>query len=412
MTFAVFDPLPSRNEYCSFYLKALQAYGEKNGKPVTAVAKLEATKNCTLFVLTDYLTDGTIQMLKNNGVRIVGFNVTDSSYISGACRYAVSLSMVDLIFMLSGVQTKNEGFEMVVNKDFTIGLEKRQFLVESAWQVFDYMRKAGRLQSLPYVHWEKQLPTEGRPYNLRSQKVLIRGGHHMRRFILALKLMQPDLLNCNSGFHPAPYFADSMTHQFRYCAECRRIFKQHGYYPNTAPNAGTHCTNPMWQHGVVDLSEPGQWNNRCPRSFFAVAEKFGADMGAVEKLLNGQWFGQKEHLGLLASITFTGDLKWLFSVYAAQRFWDAASVGCVNFLPERTNDQEYFPAMLNWNHYLTFNEGLDFLGDETRISEGLYNQISSEAKSAYETWIKPTEFTINTNLLHRIFRTTELLCNP
>lgn len=412
MTFALYDPLPNINAYTTFYFGAIQAYAAHNGKTVTPISKLEDVRNCTLFTPTDYLTDETIQMLKNNGVRIVGFNVTDSSYISGACRYAVSLSMVDLIFMLSGVQTKNEGFEMVVKPDFTIGLEKRQFLVESAWQVFDYMRKAGRLQSLPYVHWEKQLPMEGRPYNLRSQKVLIRGGHHMRRFLLALKLMQHDLLDCNSGFHPAPYFADSMTHQFRYCAECRRIFKQHGYYPHTAANAGTHCENPMWQDGVADLSEPGLWNNRCPRSFFTVAEKFGADMAAVERLMNGQWLGQKEHLGLLACITFTGDLKWLFSVYAAQRFWDAASVGCINFLPERTNDQEYFPEMTEANHYLTFSERLDYLKNETHISEELYNQVSSNAKSLYELWIKPTEFAINTDLLKRIFKTTELLCNP
>lgn len=413
MNFAVFDPAPSRNEYCSFYFSALQGYAAHNGKAVKQISRLEDARNCTLFVLTDYLTDTVIAMLKNNGVRIAGFNVTDSSYISEACALAVNLSMIDLIFMLSGVQTKNEGFEMVVKPDFTIGLEKREFLPASAWIVFDYMRRAGRLQSLPYVHWDRQVSAEPRPWAMRNKQVLIRGGHHVRRFILALMLHKQNLLDCNSGFLASAYFSDAMTHQFRYCDECRAIWKRGQRYPVANTNTGTHCLNPKWKNKTLDMSQTQFWfwNNRCPESFYALARAFNADMPAVETMLNQRWITHKKHFEMLARITFTSDLKWLFSVYAAQRFWDAASVGCVNFLPNRTNDQQYFPQMRECEHYRCFDERLGWLKYEAELSENGYCEIATQTKELYERWIKATDFPINTMLLEHIFKITEMQCN-
>lgn len=413
MNFAVFDPAPSRNEYCSFYFSALQGYAAHNGKSVKQISRLEDARNCTLFVLTDYLTDTVIAMLKNNGVRIAGFNVTDSSYLSEACALAVNLSMIDLIFMLSGVQTKNDGFEMVVNPDFTIGLEKREFLPASAWIVFDYMRRAGRLQSLPYVHWDRQLSAEPRSWAMRNKQVLIRGGNHVLRFILALMLHKQNLLDCNSGFLTSAYFTELVPRQFRYCDECNEIWKRGHRYPVVNTNSGTHCLNPKWQNKTLDMGRTQFWfwNNRCPESFYALARAFKADMPAVETMLNQKWISHQKHFEMLARMAFTSDLKWLFSVYAAQRFWDAASVGCVNFLPLRTMDQEYFPKMEAGVHYLTFNEDLSNLEEHGRITELHYDIVSHEAGELYRNWIKATDFSINTNLLKHVFDQTELLCN-
>src|SRR4030095_5685190 len=184
-------------------------------------------------------------------------------------------------------------------RDFNIKLEKRQFLPDEDWSAFNLMRLSGRLKSLPYVHAERQPDVQGRPYATRSQKVLIRGGNHMRRFILALKLMEWDLLDINSGFFTAPYFSDTMVEQFRYCDECRRQYRKDHRYKNDF-NTGVRpgCTNP---HGsTLNLSNLGEWNNRCPQSFYYAATKFWADSFAIERLLNARWLTQQEHLSMLA----------------------------------------------------------------------------------------------------------------
>jgi hypothetical protein len=347
-------------------------------------------------------------MLKNNGNKIVGFSVTDSSYVSQACRSGHDLQNIDLMFMLTGIQKVNEGHEMVVDKDFNIQLEKRQFLPEEDWSVFNSMRIAGRLKSLPYVHWERQPNVEAKPYNLRSQKALIRGGHHMRRFILALKLMEIDRLDINSGFVTSPYFQDDMNPQFRYCDDCRAIWKPGRYYSYWNGHSAQKCTNPMFLNDM-NLSDLGAWNNRCPQSFFAAAMKLAGDVRIedVELLLNARWLSAKDHLEMLARITFTSDLKWLFSIYAAQRFWDAAMVGCINLLPIRTMDQDYFPTIANGDHYWSFTEDFSVIEQESQINEAEYNHISKSTLALYDQWMRPTDYAINTNLLKHIFNCIE-----
>lgn len=418
MKIYIYDPKPYLNEYVSkLWFPQMVQYALKNGHLVTMADSLEQCRDAACLNAT-LLTPESIAILKNNGCKVVGFSCTDSSYVDQSCRAGGILQTVDMLFMLTGIQKVNSGREMIVKPDFTIGLEERQFLPEEDWKVFHEMHQAGRLQSLPYVHWERQVHVDAKPYALRSQKALIRGGHHMRRFLLALKLMEIDRLDINSGFVTTPYFQDEMNPQFRYCDKCRAIWKTHKCYPEFAVNDMMGCTNEMHRgtcnmeverrKDYLDVSDLGRWNNKCPESFYAFAREFGTDSALCGRLLNAQWLNQKAHLEMLARITFTSDLKWLFSIYAAQRFWDAAMVGCVNLLPRRTGDQDYFPVMNPGEHYWTYSEDFSDLGDTLHaFEERHYVNVSREAKALYDNFLRPTDYAIGTPILKHIFSSIE-----
>lgn len=406
---------PNCHEYLTkIFFKGMRQWMLANNRATIDEDVLEKTRNSTVVVSADYLDLDSIAKLKDNGCKIVAFSCTDSSYISQGCREAAEMANIDLIFALTGIQKVNEGHEMVVDQDFNITLEKREFLPEDDWIVFNNMRKMGRLQSLPYVHWTKQPDIPPRPYSERSQRVLIRGGNHARRFVLALMLMRKDLLDTNSGFVTAPYFAEDMNPQFRYCGPCRERYRADKRA--TVGGVLPDCTSPArWGDAGSWETELGKWNNACPRSFYWLAEQFEKRHGpidflALEKLLNAQWFPAKDHLEMLAKITFTSDLKWLFSIYAAQRFWDAAMVGCVNLLPARTQDQDFFPVMNSGHHYTIYPDDCSILENCTVINEGHYNAISKSARALYTEWIQATDYALNTNLLRHIFETIERHC--
>lgn len=405
MRIYLYDPRPTINDYLSpMYFDQMEKYAKTNGVDFLRIGTLTEAANCVFICNADYLDPVNVSILKNNGCKIVGFSVTDSSWISQCCRESKHLQNIDLMFMLTGIQKINSGAEMIVNPDFTIGLEQRRFLPDEDWVTFNSMRESGRLQSLPYVHAERQPHVDARPYATRNQQVLIRGGHHMRRFILALKLMEIDRLDCNSGFVTEAYFQDGMNPQFKYCGECRTEWKRSRRYPsgNGTPDS---CTNPHAK--PLNLSDLGAWNNKCPQSFYDAANMLGVPPSKIEHLLNARWLAQQQHLEMLARITFTSDLKWLFSIYAAQRFWDAASVGCINLLPSRTADQDYFPKMEEGEHYMTYVESFGELDRQVVVTEPEYNNISRNSKALYDDYMRPTNFAIGTPILKHIFNKIE-----
>lgn len=415
MKIAVYDPSPMGNEYCTkMFLAPLRAFARDNGIPCSDLVVLTDVKHCHVVLLTDHLTEERIYRLKENGNKIIGINVTDSSYISGAIRYAKNLQLVDLIFTLSGVQTKNEDVDFRVTPTFDIEQFKKPFLDPDAWAVYDDMRHTGKIQSLPYVPWTPIPDAPRLPWSQRSQKALLRGGGHSRRFILALFLMLKDRLDVNSGFVLAPYFAEDMNPSFKYCNDCRKKFRENGhrslYRPEEDPKNwdANGCNSPARVYGdkghIWTLDDLGHWNNRCPRSFFWMAEQFAkrygaVDMAIVEKMLNARWLHPKEHMEMLGRILFTSDLKWIHSIYAPQRFWEAASAGCINVLPMRSLSQEYFPVIRPIHNFLVFEEHFQNLDLAFSIDEGAYNEMAMDTRQIYDTWIQPTHYAINTNLL-------------
>lgn len=408
MTIHIFDPQPWGNEYFSLlFAKALRAYMPE----IQAATDLDNLKNTTVVLLTDHLSQERILRLKENNCKIVGFNITDSSYISGAIRFVPALQLIDLIFTLTGIQTVNHGHEFVIDDKFNVKLKPKEFLPPEDWKIFDYMRRSGRLQSLPYVPWHSIPDVPREPYSRRSQKALIRGGGHARRFILALFLMRQNLLDTNSGLVLSPYFAGDMNPQFRFCDECRTTWKANRqHYPYQPPVDALHCNSPARHANGLDwdLSDLGQWNNRCPRSFYWMAEKFQKthgplDMSEVEKMVSARWLHPEDHMKMLARISFSSDLKWLHSIYAPQRFWEAASAGAINILPQRTVDQVYFPAMQPGRHYMVFGEQFEELQSDFRIDEKTYTEMAAETRALYDQWINPGRHGVNESLLCNIF---------
>lgn len=418
MTLVFHDPPNGAHphEYLTkIFFKGLRQWLSNNGGFFIKESNdIGSIRHATVLTSADYLNVNSISSLKNNGCKIVGFSITDSSYISQSCRVAAEMSKIDLIFAATGLQKINEGHEFTVDPYFNIIPEKRKFLPEDDWIVYNNMRKMGRLQSLPYVHWSRLPEQPVRPYSTRSQKVVMRGGLHARRFVLALFLMQQGLLDVNSGFITFPYFAEDMNPRFKYCEECRNIFRTFKRYPYyTTDQRPSGCTSPAgWAQENWD-TELGKWNNCCPRSFYWLSDfwqkKYGmVERATIEKLVNATWLSSEAHQELLGRITFTSDLKWLFSIYAAQRFWDAAAAGCVNVLPSRTMDQEYFPAMRHGEHYAVYGEDMQSLAGEFILhTESSYDEITKAARALYDQWIVPGPHVLNTNLCHHIIQKIE-----
>ena len=404
----VYDPLPHHNEYASkMFFLPMRMYARDIGITTEECHDLEQAKNDTVVILTDHLSEERIQKLKNNGCRIAAFNVTDSSYFSNAIRYAPSIGLIDRIFMVSGLATRNDSTDFVVDPDFTIRQVPCPFLPEKEWGTYHFLLTSGRLASLPYVPWDPIPDIPWTPWGHRSQKVLLRGGGHSRRIILAMFLMRLGKLDCNSGVVLTPYFADSMNPAFRFCDKCRTAYKANrkALWVGSARD----CNSPAKAAIGWDMSNLGHWNNRCPTSFYWMADRFntkygGINMKEMETLLNASWISDKAHQEMLARIAFTSDLKWIHSIYMPQRFWQGAAAGALNILPERTNDQQYFPLMQDGDHYLTFSEEMDILDhDFGQINQALHDHVSSNAKSHYDYWIRPRQYPINTNLLTHIF---------
>lgn len=406
--YAVFDPKPHHNDYASrMFFQPMRSYANANGIRMEEITNLDHARNANVVILTDHLSEERIQKLKNNGCRISAFNVTDSSYFSNAIRYAPSIGLIDKIFMLSGLVHTNDSTDFVVEPDFTIKQVPAPFLPENEWVVYKQLFDANKMMSLPYVPWESIPDIPWTPFTQRSQKVLLRGGGHSRRIILAMFLMRIGRLDCNSGAVLFPYFADDMNPQFRFCDPCRAGYRKHQRaLRNDDYSYG--CTSPAKIHNGWDMSNLGHWNNRCPASFYWMADRFnekygGVDMNEMETLLNAKWITDRAHQEMLARIAFTSDLKWIHSIYMPQRFWQGASAGAINLLPRRTADQRYLPAMEPGVHYLTFNEDMDSdLSAKLSLAVGL-EDMAQATKSLYDHWIRPGPYPINSNLLKAIF---------
>jgi len=410
MNVVLYDPEPFRNDYFSImFARPLLAY--QNG--IRRIDSLDTAKDASVLILTDHLSEERIQKLKNNNCRIIGFNVTDSSYFSESIRHCPSLHLIDRIFMVSGIPIRNHCQDFRITPDFEIEMFDYPFLPEHEWIVFQRMHKNGQLLSIPYVPWQPIPDYPWTPFSNRSQKVLLRGGGHSRRFILGLFLMRAGLLDINSGMMLGFYFDENMNPAFKFCDNCRSDYRNRN---KTAPyqpgHDASHCTSPAYSgEGKWDLSNLGFWNNRCPRSFYWMAEQFQKrygplDMVAVETLLNGKWIHDNDHQKMLSRILFTSDLKWIHSIYAPQRFWQGAAAGCINILPERTNDQVFFPEIKDGEHFITFREEMDFIDLDFfgRVDEALYSEVSGNAKRVYDQWIRPSTYALNTNLMDHILK--------
>lgn len=402
----LYDP-HMRHEYVSRrYYDPMLSYAAANGIALQRTESLAGLRDCGVICDADYLTPDAIIRLKENACEIFAFSCIDSAYLSEIIRFTPEMLLINRIFMVSGVPRQNFSHATVIDNEFNITAQRRTYLPDEAWNRFDFMRSRGAIQPLPYLVWNNvTIPTRKRMQGRRNE-ILFRGGAHFLRVIAYLVALRAGTADSQSSFLLRDYFSETMNPQFRYCEECRDVFNQHGRFPYSPNPDNVGCTSIAKWGRDLDLSNPGNWNNRCPKSFHWLAEQFSKrhgliDMDRFAAALNACTEDEEQHRSTIADVAFYADCKWEFSIYAAQRFWEASSVGTINLLPERANDQDYFPAMRDGEHYLTFGNdliGLDRIG-------GRLDEISDNAYGLWEKWIRPDEHGISNNLLKHIFDT-------
>lgn len=410
----IYDPEPLTNEYLSkMYFKPLMRYCNDIGLPLYFIYDLELIHNATILIHGDRLSPDLITKIKNNGHKLVVFDINDSSYFSSMFHGSPETDLIDVIFKVSGIPKTNLSLDPSIDRNFGITSSPVRYLPDEQWEAFRAFRDSGRLHSLPYVLWKPLVPKSA-PINMnRNGKVLVRGGNHFWRFVLFLRLMQEGWDDPNCLFATEDYFKNTMIERFRYCDGCVAEMTKNGRTSYDTIQDHTKCKSPatwgtpgeVFGGPAFGRNEFGWWNNRCPASFYWMAKEYERNRGplnkqALEHALNGGMRSIESFTNDLSSASFYGDLKWLNTVNLPPRFWEAASVGTVNFLPARTNDQTYFPEVQEGVHYLTFPE--DMSQFNLTIWNHQWRDISYNTKELYETWIRGDKYEISTNLLKHI----------
>jgi len=405
MNVLLFDPSPSRNDYLTrIYFEGLVARSGELGVSVTRIDSLAGITNSVILINGDHLDLETIHRLRNDGNKLIAFDINDNTLLAQSYRDNGLSDMPDLIFKVGGIQKFRVSQDLSVDEDFGISMMEREFLNEGAWEVYRQLDRQKMLLSLPYVPWGNQ-EWPSVPFGQRSGDVLIRGGCHIYRFLTFLSLCRAGRADCRSSFELHDYFREDMNQQFRFCDSCR-----------SGGEGRDGCTSPaVWGGdkvtGLDRYENANHWNNRCPRSFEWLAKKFEEKHGSivmdfVRGALAGKFDAEEDFFIHLSHATFYADLKWLFSIYCPPRFWEAANVGTINLLPSRTTEQEYFPNILVGKHYLTFRE--DFSQQWPVVDEEEFGLITGNARDLYEQWIRPGNATISSNLARHIFDQIEI----
>lgn len=408
MSLQIYDPQPPRHDFLSrMYFSPMLAYAQDNGIACSTTNELTPSKGNAVICDADYLTPEKVRHFKENDCEIFGFASVDSAYLPEVLRYSPELLLVNRIFMLSGVPNRNFSHATAIDSQFNITAERRKYLPDEAWERFDFMRERGAIQSLPYPIWNRVPIPPRKTFAERRPTVMFRGGAHFLRVVAFLMALRGGCADGASGFLLRDYFSDEMNPQFRYCDECRSEFRRNGKSPLSS-TAGGACTSIARWGGELDLSSPGVWNNKCPRSFYWLAEQFAKrhgpiDMSILERAMNFASEPEEQHRESVGECRFFADCKWEFSIYAAQRFWEAASVGTVNLLPQRAADQDYFPVMKQGEHYLTFGDDLSEVN--AKCGPDTFALISQNAYDLWYKWIRPDAYAISTNLIRHIFDT-------
>ena len=232
------------------------------------------------------------------------------------------------------------------------------------------------------------------------------------RVVLYFRMMQQGFDDVNSGFTTSDYFKPGMEERFRYCGQCIENKRQHGR-STFGLHRSPQCNSPAeWGVDGCFAGGPelgtdtfGRWNNRCPASFYWLAEQYEKHRGplnhtVIEKAFSSHVKSDSQFAEELGMAGYTSDYKWVNSIYCPPRYWEAASVGTINWLPKRVADQEHFPLLTEGEHYITFPN--DMSRFELDLTDHQWSAISLSNKALYEHWIRGREHRISTNLLKHI----------
>lgn len=413
MKLALFDPSPFHNDYVSkMFFIPLEQFARNSGVMVKRIHEPVPEAGWTMLCNAGKLTHEIVRHFNDNGCKIAAVSCNDSAYLTA--NIDAFFHEIPLLFTVSGVQKVNFSKQSVMNPDMTVTTRDVPFLDYEAWECYNHMRENGRLLPLPYVPWDRlqEVPIPAQ----KTPKILFRGGNHFWRFVAYLHALKNGVAHPASGFLTEDYFREDMVPQFRYCEECRRQRAENSErLPFGTWIRKCECTEDL------KFNEPLKWNNRSPKAFCGLAAQFRFNDGpytktetdAVEMALNFRRQNAEQHLRAVADAAFFADCKWEFSIHGAQRFWEAASVGTVNMLPERANDQEHFPHIADGFHYCTFSDDFSNIGEicAEALAPEVHSYVSKNAKGTYEHWIKPgPNYVTNENLLRKILSDIEGVC--
>lgn len=407
MKFLIHDE--QSNDYLSkLYWQPLLDYDSRFSRINTT----DGVANSVILLHGDKLKPERIERLKFLGNRIISFDINDSSYLSSAHANTPEQHEIDLIFKVSGVPKQNEIAETNLDGDFRILVSREKYLPDEQWAKFELLRS--RIRPLPYVLWHPLTPSQAPvvPHSQRNGKVLLRGGNHFWRVILAFRLMQDGLLDERSEFATAARFTSNMERRFQYCEACKTEKVEHGRSLYDAPPRKEGCTSPVANWGedgsffggpMFGRREFGKWNNVCPNSYMWLARQFEARCGPLdapflEKLFNGDMRPDHEFVQDLSHASYAGDFKWLNTVNLPPRFWEAASVGTPSLYAARTANQDYWPHVEAGVHYATFREDMTTF-DIRDVSPQDWSEMSRAVKDLYETKMRGTNHAISNDLL-------------
>ena len=363
--------------------------------------------NSTLFTLAERLNKQIIDQLKNSGNKIVAVDINDASppthtYAEGA------FGDVDLIFKVGGVQASRHTNTLLISNDMEFSVEPVPFLSDANWEIYNRMRLAGRILSLPYVAWFPWGFDSSPTFEQRKKMVLVRGGNHFQRYMMFLNMLKRGLVDANSGF-----FAREYTHSF--CETCRRLLKSRQDKITWEHYRQTHwgCYSDVkWREPLdtnfFESGRRGQWHNRCIPMFMWLSEYFDQkagpiDKGIVETVLNAPFDSGAKYSSLITNYLFYADYKWKFSINLPPRFWEGVQARTISLLPRRTNDQGYFPEVKDGDHYATFADDFSDLSEVVNsFTKEQYQHIASNAESIFNQSIKRGPSNTNDNLLNHI----------
>jgi hypothetical protein len=425
----IYSPIPPPNDYLtSVYTHSLYNYLNDLKKEVylqhndlTSISNANIIIDVTNLGSTYPIKDNNIiSALKNNGNRILAFDINDHSSL-GFCD--MDISGIDFLFKIGGVQETDSCNELLIDPDCTYRTVPKEFYLANSINYTNYkwLKDNKRIMSLPYVMNDTE-ENVGLDYDSRIKKCSVRGGAHFKRIHLFFNLLKHGLADEGSAF-----FIKSYQHML--CTYCCNVVSSRDFtYDEYKKVSGYECANPAirWQRNppVLEWGEPPNpedifnkhrwaWNNRCHPIYYWLMEKFIArhgqiDTNIVSKALNNPQLGSSSQINeILGKYLFYGDFKWIFSIYIPQRFWHAARCRSINLLPSRAATQSYFPEMTDGNHFITFKEDFSDLEKLKSVTKEQWEHITNNCLDIYRKYIKWGKYKLSENLMDKILEKVE-----
>lgn len=364
---------------------------------ITYTDELETLSNQVILVEGERLTPELILRLKNQGNKLVVFDINDNSIFTYTYSHSPATLEIDLMFKVAGIQKTNFSYDTYVNSEMGFSKVLLQFLNEERWSFYETLKKTNRIHSLPYVPYS-HFNVDLTPWEDKNKLALVRGGHHYSRFLIFLQLLRINFIDRNSVFNAIDY-------RGTFCPDCKKAIEEQGKITfDYVRNHKMRCKVSDVSGSIFDRR--GDWNNSDIPKFMQMGDIFNKknpiDLSMFEDAFCSSFMAENYFHQLISRYILFADLKWVFSIYVPPRFWQAAQAHTVNLVGSRINDQDYFPEIKEGDHYLSYSEDFSDLESFKNVTKEQSDHIAQNCFSLYKHWIYPDRYKISTNLINHI----------